>query len=115
VTQGLARKLLRAPAAGRPGIVLSPGDGYLDVPRTRALFDSVYTGHRVMTERGRWVDRPSINLPFTYIDSGARLANALEQMGDTAAADRAMREALGLAEAVGLGIGNRESGTGDRE
>jgi hypothetical protein len=62
----------------------------------------VYSGHRLMTARARWVDRPSINLPFAYIDSGARLASALEQMGDTAAANRAMREALGLAEAVGL-------------
>ena len=102
VTQGLARKLLPGPAEGRPGILPSLGDGYIDVARTRALFDSVYSGHRVMTARARWVDRPSINMPFAYIDSGARLATALDQMGDRAAAERAMRDALSLAEAIGL-------------
>jgi hypothetical protein len=102
VTQGLARKLEPRSPEGRPGIVLSPRDGYIDVPRTRELFDTVYRAPDAMRKRGWWVDRASLSIPFTYIDSAARLAMALDEMGNPADGGRYMRQALELARDVGV-------------
>ncbi len=102
VTQGLARKLEPASPEGRHGIVLSPRDGFIDVQRTRDLFDTVYRAPDAMRRQGWWVDRASLSIPFTYIDSAARLAMALDDMGKPAEAERYMREAMNLAHDVGV-------------
>ena len=47
------------------------GDGWLDVPRTKALWMDVFEGHKSTIAEGRWIDRPSASLPALYIFTGS--------------------------------------------
>ena len=79
---------------------LSPGLGYVDVPRTRTLLSNVY--HWQTATRRRpfgWVDAPSGSILQLYSVVYGGSARVFEQVGDTA---RAM-----LADSVARGV-NRE-------
>ncbi|HEU4629557.1 MAG TPA: DUF2723 domain-containing protein [Gemmatimonadaceae bacterium] len=81
LSQGLARKLLpREPDTGRDTLYL-PGDGYFDVARTRALWRDAFRGPEAIARRGEWVDRASVGIPLSYVDTGLTLASALAQTG----------------------------------
>ncbi|MFN2564024.1 MAG: DUF2723 domain-containing protein, partial [Gemmatimonadaceae bacterium] len=85
--QGLAYKLVGArPAPSRDTI--PTGDGFLDVTRSAELWQSVYRAPESIARRGDWVDRPSLSIPYVYVDSGLKVARALGLRGDTAAAGR---------------------------
>jgi hypothetical protein len=101
-TQGLAQRL--DGAALRPSADLAPlpDGGHLDVPRTRALWDSAYGGPRALVREGRWVDRASVGIPLAYAVTGDRLARALAARGDSAGAAGVMRDVLAVAAAARL-------------
>jgi hypothetical protein len=81
LSQGLARKLLPGePAASRDTLYV-PGDGYLDVARTRDLWRDAFRGPEAIARRGEWVDRASVGIPLSYVDTGLTLASALAQTG----------------------------------
>jgi hypothetical protein len=87
VEHGLVHKL--AAAAPSPSSdTLPTGDVFLDVTRSAELWESVYRAPEAIARRGDWVDRPSISVPFAYIDSGLKVARALALRGDTASAGR---------------------------
>ncbi len=97
VTQGLARRVVAdVPAPGKD-TVLVPGEGFLDLPRTRALWDSVFVGPEAMIKRDGWPDKPSVGIPALYIQTGFLLADVLQSSGQTEAARRAMDRARGVA------------------
>ena len=52
LTQGLASKLFVPPASQTRDTVLVAGDGWLDVARTRALWNDVFVGPRAIVIRG---------------------------------------------------------------
>jgi hypothetical protein len=89
VSQGLVRKLLPVPAQESDSVALSPGLGYLNVPRTKALLWDVYQWRSATRDRPRgWVDQPSGSILQLYavIYNGA--ARAFEAAGDSALAAR---------------------------
>ena len=102
LTQGLASKLFVPPAELSKDTVFVQGDGWLDVPRTKALWDSVFTGYRSVVAEAQWIDRPSASMPALYIFAGAELADALRMKGDIADANRVFATSRQVATAVRL-------------
>lgn len=98
MTQGLARRVLpEIPTPGRD-TMLVPGEGFVDVQRTRALWDSVFTGPEAMVKRGGWPDKPSVGIPALYIQTGFLLADIFSSLGDTAESRKAMERARAVAK-----------------
>jgi hypothetical protein len=86
LTQGLARKLLpNVPTVGRDTI-FAPGEGFVDVPRSVALWTDVFRGQRALIAKNDWPDRASINIPVLYAATGAMLGGLLSSNGQPALA-----------------------------
>ena len=86
LTQGFARKLLpNVPAAGRD-TVLVQGEGFVDVPRSVALWTDVFKGQQALIAKNDWPDRASINIPVLYAATGALLGGLLDSGGRPALA-----------------------------
>lgn len=100
LTQGLARKLVPAPVAS-PDTVAVPGSGWVDVPRTLALWRE-FTGPEAITRRGVWVDAPSVGIGYGYLLLGSELATLLSLRGDSAASDSALARVRSVARALGV-------------
>ena len=100
VMQGLARKLM--PDVPTPGgdIALIPGEGWVDVARSRVLWDSVFEGHTALVTKGGWPDRASVGIPALYVNTGLILAESLEMAGDTAGARSVMARTEAVARAT---------------
>ena len=79
-----------------------PGAGWVDVKRTRILWDSVFAGQRAISTRSDWVDRPSVGIPYLYVATGLMLSEALQSTGDAAGATRVLGESRKVAQAVRL-------------
>lgn len=102
VAQGLARKLVNSiPAQGRDTLLVR-GEGWVDLPRTRALWESVFRGHDALIAKGGWPDKASIGIPALYIQTGFLLADALEAVGDTEAIRAVLSKTEGIARATRL-------------
>lgn len=90
LTQGFARKLLpNVPKAGGD-TVLVDGEGFVDLPRSVALWTDVYGGQQALIAKGDWPDQASLNIPVLYAATGAMLGNVL----DTAGQPKLAREIL---------------------
>ena len=87
LTQGLASKLFVPPASSDKDTLFVQGDGWLDVARSKALWNDVFQGPKSVVAEGRWVDRASVSMPSLYIFGGAELAEALRSAGDNAGAN----------------------------
>jgi hypothetical protein len=85
LTQGFVQKLVDHPlaeTAATPRI----GGLFVDVGRTKALWDTVYRAPDSLKKEGDWIDRASSGIPYTYVYSGAILAEALSRQGNDKAA-----------------------------
>jgi hypothetical protein len=82
--------------------VLVSGAGWVDLKRTRTLWDSVFTGQHSIATRRDWVDRPSVGIPYLYVATGLMLSEVLQATGDAAASTRVMNDAKNVARAVRL-------------
>jgi hypothetical protein len=82
--------------------VLVDGDGWLDVARTRVLWNDVFAGPRAIASEGRWVDRPSVSMPALYLFGGVELAEALRATGDARGADSILATTRDVARATRL-------------
>jgi hypothetical protein len=102
LTQGLASKVFVPPAAPSKDTLLLPGAGWVDVKRTKTLWDSVFAGQHAISARNDWVDRPSVGIPYLYVATGLMLSEALQTTGDSAAAARVLGESRRVAQAVRL-------------
>ena len=102
LTQGLASKVFVPPAVASTDTVLLQGAGWVDVKRTKVLWDSVFTGQRSISTRDDWVDRPSVGIPYLYVATGLMLSEALQTTGDAASASRILGESRKVAQAVRL-------------
>jgi hypothetical protein len=101
VAQGLAYKVMPRPVRPEDGYLQSPV-GWMDTQRTAALWDSVYNAPEAAIERGRWVDRASVNMPMAYLITGAYLAEGLYRRGDTTKASSVMDTVMRVAAATDL-------------
>jgi hypothetical protein len=90
VRQGLVDRLVPGLAKQRPGVVEVPGAGWVDAPRTIALWTEVYTAPETLVARGRWVDVASESIPRHYAGTGVLTAEMLARRGDTAGSQKAM-------------------------
>jgi hypothetical protein len=102
LTQGLATKVFVPPAVPGKDTVLVSGAGWVDVKRTKVLWDSVFTGYKALARRNDWVDRPSVGIPYLYVATGLMLSEVLQQTGDRADAAKVLNEAKQVAKAVRL-------------
>jgi hypothetical protein len=103
VTQGLARKLVAdVPRAGGRDTMLVPGEGFVDVPRTTVLWDSVFQAPKSIIKKADWVDRASVGIPALYVSTGFMLSEALRTLGKEADAQRVLATAEGVARATRL-------------
>ena len=87
VSQGFVRKLMPTPVRPTEAVHLSPGLGYIDVPRTRTLLSNVYHWQTATRQRPfGWVDAPSGSILQLYSVVYGGSARVFEQVGDTARA-----------------------------
>ena len=90
VSQGFVRKLMPTPVSPTDSIVLSPGLGYVDLPRsTRLLFDVYHWKTATKDRPVGWVDPPSGSILQLYSVVYGGTSETLRQAGDTALAARA--------------------------
>jgi hypothetical protein len=102
LTQGLATKLFIPPASPGKDTLLVAGAGWVDVHRTKVLWDSVFTAQKSIAKRHDWVDRPSVGIPYLYVATGLMLAEVLQATGDSAGSARVMAQAKAVARGVQL-------------
>jgi hypothetical protein len=103
ITQGLARKLVAdVPRAGGRDTLLIPGEGFVDVGRTTALWDSVFLAPKSITKKGDWVDRASVGIPALYVSTGFMLSEAQRTLGNNAEAQKILKTAEDVARATRL-------------
>jgi hypothetical protein len=101
LTQGMAQRLMPTPVATTADTPATPG-GHLDLARSYALWTTVFRGPEALRRQGRWVDRASVDIPLAYAVNGMVLANALQQAGKTAEANRVADTVNQLAAAADL-------------
>jgi hypothetical protein len=100
LTQGLARKLLNAvPSSGRDTLLV-PGEGFVDVARTKALWNDVFQAPKSFDKKNGWPDKASVGIPALYVNTGFVLYDALQTVGDQAGAQKALNDSRQLAKAT---------------
>ncbi len=102
LTQGLATKLFIPPVAPNKDTLLVSGAGWVDVPRTKTLWDSVFVAPQALAKRHDWVDRPSVGIPYLYVATGLMLSEVLQATDDSAGAGKVLNQAKQIAQAVKL-------------
>jgi hypothetical protein len=100
LSQGLASKLFLPPTTPSRDTVAVRGSGWFDLPRSRALFMDVFQGPRAIEKLGRWVDRPSVGIPLSYIFAGEELAAVLRSQGQNVSAAAVLDTGSRIAHAV---------------
>jgi len=101
LSQGLARKVLTDPIQATKDTLNLPGEGWIDVPRSLALWKE-FTAPKSLIQRGDWVDQPSVNIPALYVMSGYFLAEGLIRAGDRPQGDSVLHTATQIASAAHL-------------
>jgi len=72
----------------------------VDLPRTKALWDTVYHAPEALMKEGNWVDRASFGIAYTYAFTGAVLNEALKARGDLKGAETVMNRVRGIVKAA---------------
>ena len=100
MTQGLARRLMpKVPVPG-PDTLIVQGEGWLDLARTKALWNDVFQAPASMIRKNDWIDKPSAGIPYLYVTTGIILGSALEQTGKPDEAQRVVAQAERVAKAA---------------
>jgi hypothetical protein len=103
VTQGLARKLVAdVPRSASRDTMLIPGEGFVDVPRSTVLWDSVFKAPASIIKRGDWPDRASVGIPALFVSTGFMLSEAQRTLGNEAEAKKILATAENVAKATRL-------------
>ncbi len=85
VSHGFVRELEPRPVTASDSVKLSPGLGYLNLPRTEKLLQDVYHWKTASRDRPRgWVDQPSGSILQLYAVIYGGSARAFEEAGDSA-------------------------------
>jgi hypothetical protein len=100
ITQGLARKLLTHVPTQARDTLLIPGEGWVDVQRSKALWEEVFKGQASFVRKDSWVDKASVGIPALYVSTGFMMYDALQTIGDQAGAMRALNGAKQVAQAT---------------
>ncbi|MBY0492292.1 MAG: DUF2723 domain-containing protein [Gemmatimonadaceae bacterium] len=100
VTQGLAKKLMPEPVQPSADIVMVPGEGLMDVTRSKELWSNVFTAPKSLSARNGWVDDASVGIPDLYVITGVTIAEALAGTGNAAASDSLYQQSKAIATAM---------------
>ena len=100
LTQGMAKKLLDHQIVAGKDTVLIPGEGLVDVKRSEALWNTVFTANKSLAKRNGWVDDASVGIPDLYVISGITLAEALAQTGRMKESEAVFAESRAVAKAM---------------
>ena len=104
VSQGFVRKLMPRPVTPGDSVVLSPGLGYVDLPRTRKLLWDVYHWQTATKDRPvGWVDPPSGSILQLYSVVYGGSSETLAKAGDSTLAARADSVAREVSEELRKG------------
>jgi hypothetical protein len=104
VSLGFVRKLMPTPVNANDSIVLSPGLGYVDLPRTKRLMWDVYHWPTATRERpAGWVDPPSGSILQLYSVIYGGTSETLKRAGDSTLAARADSVAREVSEELRRG------------
>jgi hypothetical protein len=101
VVHGLTRKLMRDSVVESATVKFVPGEGFVDVATTKALWDG-FEGPASLIKKNKWIDRPSIGIPFLYVSTGLALTDGLMAVHDTAGAGNVIDRVKAVSGAVGL-------------
>jgi hypothetical protein len=99
ISQGFVQKLVDhrlTESAATPRI----SGLFVDLDRTKALWDTVYRAPDALMKEGDWIDRASIGIPYTYAFTGAVLAEGMSLRGDERAANVIMARVKGIVKAA---------------
>ena len=99
LVQGLATRVSPVALVANRDTVAVPGLGFLDVPRTTALWRE-YGAPAAIIRRGDWVDRPSAGIPALYTATALVLAQAAELQGRADEAEKMRGRGIDVAEAA---------------
>lgn len=100
VTQGLAKKLMPNPVVPSANIVMVPGEGLMDVERSKELWSSVFKAPTSLSKRNGWVDDASVGIPDLYVITGVTIAEGLASTGKAAASDSLYQQSRAIATAM---------------
>ncbi len=104
VSQGFVRKLMPTPVEPSDSVVLSPGLGFVDVPRTKQLLWDVYHWQTASRDRPHgWVDPPSGSILQLYSVVYGGVSETLRGRGDSTLAARADSVAAEVSEELRQG------------
>jgi hypothetical protein len=99
LSQGFVQKLIDHPIADTADTPRILGLN-VDLPRTKALWDTVYHAPEALVKEGDWVDRASFGIAYTYAFTGAVLNEALKAKGDTKDAAAVMNRVRAIVKAA---------------
>ena len=99
VSQGFVQKLVDHPLTDTPATPRISGL-FVDVDRTKALWDTVYRAPDALIKEGDWIDRASFGIPYTYAFTGAILAEAMTKRGDAKEASAIMTKVQAIVKAA---------------
>jgi len=99
LSQGFVQKLMDHPLADTPETPRVLGLN-VDLQRTEDLWNTVYHAPEALIKEGKWVDRASFGIAYTYAFTGAVLNEALKARGETRAADTVMNRVKGIVKAA---------------
>ena len=100
LTQGLARKLLTHVPTQSADTLMVPGEGWIDVQRSKALWNDVFEGPRSFVRRNGWPDKASVGIPALYVSTGFMMHDVLQAAGDAPNAVKALNTAKAVAQAT---------------
>lgn len=103
VTEGLARRVMPDSVVPKPGgdIVDIPADGFMNVARTEALWKE-FKAPESLVRKGDWVDKPSVGIPYLYVNLGYLLASVERARGQAAEAAATAARTTAVARAAHL-------------
>ncbi|CAG0996864.1 hypothetical protein ARNL5_03716 [Anaerolineae bacterium] len=81
-------------------IALVPGEGWVDIGRSRALWNDVFEGPQALVRKGGWPDRASVGIPALYVNTGLILSEAMQSVGDNAGATKVLQGTEQVARAT---------------
>ncbi len=100
ITQGLARKLLDHIPMQTRDTVLVAGEGWVDVQRSKELWDDVFQGQQSFVNKGGWPDKASVGIPALYVSTGFMMHDVLQASGYPQEAAKALAGARRVAQAT---------------
>jgi hypothetical protein len=100
LTQGLARKLLDHMPTMSRDTVMVPGEGYVDLARTKVLWEEIFAAPKAFQRKDGWPDKASVGIPALYVSTGFMLYDALQASGDLVGANNALKDAKQVAQST---------------